>query len=196
MDPVDLDLEKVPESSQSLYDSFNRAYDCEVVFHHEILREITSKQDVNSVAECGVFQGWTTALFMTCDIEFLDSYELDFRHISPLFLHFMKVRQNVKWSLNAHNTIEQPIEPADLVFLDTCHNYEFVRREIALQGSYAKKYIAVHDANYPPDSTPKKVRDAVLEYASKSHGVWTIDLDSEFDTGMVVLKRNTLLSAS
>ena len=196
MEPANLNLKNAPENSQSLYDRFNQAYGCEVLFHHEVLREITSQECVNSVAECGVFQGWTTALFMSCDIEFLDSYELDFRHISPLFLHFMRVKQGVNWSLNSLNTIEQPIKSADLVFLDTCHTYEFVKREIALQGSYAKKYIAVHDANYPPDSTPKKVRDAVLEYANKSQGVWKIDLDSDVDTGFVVLKRNTLLSSS
>jgi len=195
MEPVDLNLQKTPENSQQLYDSYNIAYGAEFVFHHEILREITAKEGVTSVAECGVFQGWSTALFMTCEIDRLDSYEMDFRHITPLFLTLMQVRGSINWSLNPHSTIEKPIRPADLVFLDTQHTYEFVKREIALQGLCARKFIAIHDANYPPDNSPKKVRDAVLEYAHKSQGVWTVVLDSDHDTGFIVLKRNNLLSA-
>ena len=191
MEPVKLELNQ--SNSRSLYASFNRAYKTDCVYHHEVLREITSQADVRVVAECGVYQGWSTALFMTCDIDSLYSYEVDFQHVAPLILAFMQAKGDISWSLYSHNTIADPIAPADLVFLDTVHTYEFVQQEIALQAPHAAKYIAVHDANYPNEPTPKKVRDAVTEYANNSNGVWKIDLDSSHGTGIIVLKRQKLL---
>lgn len=189
MEPARIEFNQT--NSASLYAAFNNAYGMECVYHHEILRELTVNEKVSRVAECGVFQGWSTALFMTCEIESLCSYEIDFQHIAPLFLTFMQVKGDIDWSLTAHNSVSEPINPADLVFLDTVHTYEFVKQEIALQAPRASKFVAVHDANYPIDNTHKKVRDAVVEYAEKSNGIWRVVLDSKHDTGFIVIERQT-----
>jgi len=193
MEPRPLELNDQMVDAISLYNTFNNAYGVTQKFEHDIIKEITSLPDVQVVAECGVFQGWSTALLMCCDIKKLNSYEIDFQHIAPLILTLMKVKGAVDWTLTAHNTISEPIQPADFTFLDTVHTYEHVNRELEIQAPMTKRFIAIHDANYPKEASPKKVRDAAYEYAQKSNGVWQITLDDDTDTGIVLLERKRLI---
>lgn len=52
---------------------------------------------------------------------------------------------NVSFEFKRESSLEMAPIAADLLFIDTIHNYEFLSVELTRHGPFAKKYIAMHD---------------------------------------------------
>lgn len=186
MQPVPVSHEHT--SATELIIEFNKL-DTTSKWYTDILIQYANKPDVRHVAECGVFQGMSTAAFLSCDIDKLDSYDIDLSLVyRPMF---NRVKGDIEWNLERKNSLKDSVGEVDLLFLDTMHTYDHVKKEIFFQGPNARKYIIVHDANYPP---PRKnptiwVRDAVNEFVAENNDLWKIVVDSTEGTGIMVLEK-------
>ena len=183
MKPIELDTDV--KTARHVLGQFNKHQNTK--WYTDILLEYANKEEVNHVVECGVFQGCSTSAFMSGRIKRLDSYDLDLSLVyRPLF---NRIKEDIEWTLERKNTIQDLVPECDFLFLDTMHTYEHVIQEIRLQGKQARKYIAVHDTNYPPPhKNPKKlVRDAVEEYATENN--LKIIVDFRDHTGIMIVEK-------
>lgn len=183
MQPIELDTEV--NTARHVLGQFHRHQNTK--WYTDILIEYANKDDVNHIVECGVFQGASTAAFMNAKIDRLDSYDLDLSLVHrPLF---NRIKENIEWTLERKNSLTDLVPECDFLFLDTVHTYEHVIQEISFQGKQARKYIAVHDTNYPPPrKNPKKlVRHAVEEYAKENN--LKIAVDFREHTGIMILEK-------
>lgn len=185
MNTIELDTEV--KTARHVLGQFNKLQNTK--WYTDILIEYANKEEINHVVECGVFQGASTAAFMNANIQRLDSYDIDLSLVHrPLF---NRIKENIEWSIERKNSLKDLVPECDFLFLDTMHTYEHVIQEINFQGGQARKYIAVHDTNYPPPrKNPKKlVRDAVEEYAAENN--LEIAVDFRDHTGIMILSRSS-----
>lgn len=64
------------------------------------------------------------------------------------------------------------IEPTDLLFIDTWHIYDQLKRELQLHGDYAKKYIIMHDTTmFGENATPENYECSVKPGPERK-GLW------------------------
>lgn len=185
MNTIELDTEVA--TARHVLGQFNKLQNTK--WYTDILVEYANKPEVNHVVECGVFQGCSTAAFMTTNIEVLDSYDIDLSLVHrPMF---NRIKENIEWTLERKNSLTDLVPECDLLFLDTMHTYEHVIKEINKQGGQARHFIVVHDTNYPPPrkNPTKLVRDAVEEYAEANN--LSVAVDFRDHTGIMILSRSS-----
>jgi hypothetical protein len=173
-------------SMRELYESFmaeyrNREfYDC--------LTGLCQRDDVQDVVEFGVFQGGSTAAFLTCPIRSLRSYDIDISKVDKSL--FRRLNKTVLWDLQQRSSTDpDPFDSCDLLLLDTQHTYDHVMRELTLHGHRSRRYIAVHDTKYPPPHKNPKllVGDAVRDYAARNG--WELVRKGRTGSGFMVIKK-------
>jgi hypothetical protein len=113
-----------------------------IVLHLPVLEWYASLCD--HVTEFGVEDGHSTTAFIAgCKGEVV-SYDVVF---TPVARQLQKMSLPCKWTFIKADTIdpETTIAPTDLLFIDTLHTYNQVKRELDLHGDKARRYIAFHD---------------------------------------------------
>jgi hypothetical protein len=90
------------------------------------------------------------------------------------------------------NTLEIEIGETDLLFLDTDHTYEQVKKELSLHGNKSKKYIIFHDtttfANGGFEKDEIGIWSAIEEFIDMNPH-WIINEKFENNNGLTILKR-------
>lgn len=81
------------------------------------------------------------------------------------------------------STLDIEIEPTDLLFIDTLHEGQHLRKELALHGNKAKKYIVFHDTISCADELMPVINEWLAE------GVWKIKEHYTNNNGVMVLER-------
>lgn len=182
-------ITKKVNDAKELVKAFDEEYSSidgsQTKWYTDILSKYADK--VNIVVEYGTWDGLGTASLLVGEPKILRTIDVNQNKIDKeLFNKVSKKTQIFIETGNSHN----PQHEADLIFLDTIHTYEHVKKELEVNGPLTKKYIIVHDTNYPPPrKSPKKlVRDAVLEFLEKSD--FSLELEDKSFTGIMVLKKN------
>ncbi len=129
------------------------------MIQREILNVINTKSDINEhiqdlynlacqcnhVTEMGTRFGASTKAFLKAPVT-LRAYDINIHE--PLMEIFKAARdagKDVNYiKANVHNIV---IEPTDLLFIDTWHCQENLRKELRMHGNLAKRYIVLHDTH-------------------------------------------------
>lgn len=174
------------ENSRELLDYFES--NNEAKWYTDTLIELGEECD--SVLEYGTWQGQSLAAFMCANVPYIVSVDTDTSKVDKKLFERLANDQHITVRILNGNSLEKIHVPyPDLLFLDTKHTYEHVKKELSIHGPYGGKYIVIHDTNYPKDKD-QKVRHAVEEFVAENDK-WSIYKDIEECTGMIVLKKES-----
>ena len=100
----------------------------------------------------------------------------------------------VEWTFSICSTVAiSRIEPTDLLFVDTLHNYDQVRQELALHGDAARRWIVFHDTEtfgVTGDDGGRGINQAITEWL-EAKPEWRIVYRTHRNNGLTVIERET-----
>jgi len=100
----------------------------------------------------------------------------------------------VEWTFSICSTLSiTRIEPTDLLFVDTLHNYDQVRQELALHGESARRWIVFHDTETfgtVGDDGGRGINQAITEWL-EAKPEWRIVYRTHRNNGLTVIERET-----
>ena len=100
----------------------------------------------------------------------------------------------VEWTFSICSTLLiTRIEPTDLLFVDTLHNYDQVRQELALHGDAARRWIVFHDTETfgtVGDDGGRGINQAITEWL-EAKPEWRIVYRTHRNNGLTVIERET-----
>lgn len=100
----------------------------------------------------------------------------------------------VEWTFSICSTLSiTRIEPTDLLFVDTLHNYDQVRQELALHGDDARRWIVFHDTETfgtVGDDGGRGINQAITEWL-EAKPEWRIVYRTHRNNGLTVIERQT-----
>jgi predicted O-methyltransferase YrrM len=100
----------------------------------------------------------------------------------------------VEWTFSICSTLSiTRIEPTDLLFVDTLHNYDQVRQELALHGDAARRWIVFHDTETfgtVGDDGGRGINQAIDEWL-QAKPEWRIVYRTHRNNGLTVIERET-----
>ena len=98
----------------------------------------------------------------------------------------------VEWTFSICSTLLiTRIEPTDLLFVDTLHNYDQVRQELALHGDAARRWIVFHDTETfgtVGDDGGRGINQAITEWL-EAKPEWRIVYRTHRNNGLTVIER-------
>lgn len=189
--------------------------DWEEYIDQEYIKEKKTKSDINEhlhdlhklacevthVTEMGSRFGASTKAFLNAPVS-LRAYDLDIHEpLMNLFKMARKVGKDVEYIKG--NTLEILIEPTDMIFIDTWHSQDQLRKELKLHGNAARKYLAFHDTHtygvrdeqvdWAKNPNRKAMPDqgllpAIIEFViANPH--WRFKMHKSNNNGLTVLER-------
>jgi hypothetical protein len=179
--------------------------------HLPILHEYAKKCD--HVTEMGAREGNSTSAFLYANPKKFVSYDYQYKNPEPhlegkikeliLILESAKT-QGINCEYIGADVLSIEIEETDLLFIDTWHCYEQLKRELELHGKNVRKYIIFHDTTlygkigegYPhsdPNHPQKDNLDgsggilfAIDEFLELNTN-WVIEYQTEENCGIIVI---------
>jgi len=95
------------------------------------------------------------------------------------------------------NTLEIEIEPTELLFIDTLHNYNQLSQELKLHGNKVSKYLIFHDTTSYElngesyDGVPQEGIWKAIEEFMESNPHWKLKERFFYNNGLTILKRTS-----
>lgn len=159
----------------------------DINLHLPLLFSLANK--VQHVTEFGVRDGQSTRAFLaaSCSLRSYDLYKDD--RVTPLFEVAESFNLDKKYIIG--NSIEIEIEPTDLLFIDTDHNYLQLKTELDKHHEKVSQYIVMHDTTTyggPSQGDHIGLLAAVLEFLAANRQ-WTVNYHSHQCNGLTVLER-------
>lgn len=170
--------------------------------HLPYLMQIASMCD--SVTEFGTRNVVSTYAFLKAAPKVLRCYDIVY---DPQIEHIkqLSAAQGVDFKFIEASVLGVKIEKTDFLFIDTLHCYGQLKRELALHGKSAKKFIGFHDV-----VTFGYKDEAIYEHADKSvlhepdrvgllpaifeflqdNPHWKIHLFNQFNNGLLILRND------
>jgi hypothetical protein len=91
-------------------------------------------------------------------------------------------KEGIDFKFIQASTLDIDIEETDLLFIDTLHTYEHVKKELFLHGNKTKKYLVFHDTTSSPEIVP------AIEEFMKTNPSWSIKDRYENNNGLIILE--------
>jgi hypothetical protein len=111
--------------------------------HIELL--YTLGMECDRICEMGVRDGASTRAFLNTNAS-LRSYDIELNEeVQNLFVRAKSVGKDVTYE--KENVLNIEIEQCDLLFIDTWHSGSQLKRELAIHGNKANKYLVFHDTH-------------------------------------------------
>lgn len=111
--------------------------------HLSVLRGLAER--CSHITEFGVRYGESTKAFLMSDAKLI-SYDIHQNdYVNNLFLLANKAGKNATFF--EANVLDIDIEPTELLFIDTLHNYGQLKAELSKHASKVSKYIVFHDTH-------------------------------------------------
>jgi hypothetical protein len=144
------------------------------------------------ITEMGVRTGVSTRAFLYTSFEKLVSYDILFnKEVDLLFKHARSIGKDASY-INA-DVLKIEIEETDLLFIDTYHTYDQLKKELMLHGNKSKKYIIFHDT-YTFGLVGENKKDqkglisAIIEFTI-DNPQWKFKIYKTNNNGLTVLER-------
>jgi hypothetical protein len=107
---------------------------------------------------------------------------------------FQDLKPSTEMEFHEKSTLEVEIEETDLLFIDTLHTYEQLRKELEMHGHKTRKYLAFHDTvtfgRKGEDGKTHGLMDAIEEFLD-ANPHWAVEKHYENNNGLTILKRIT-----
>lgn len=164
----------------------------DINFHLPKLKEYTEQCD--TVYEFGVRWVCSTYAFLAGRPKKLISVDLNY-HPNIEKAKMLAKQENIDFEFIKGNIMYVPIQQADLIFIDTFHNFRQITLELDTFSDRAKKFIIMHDIfsfgykdEFPDGSPVEGLMPAINNFLSK-HPEWVIDYQTNENNGLMCLKR-------
>jgi hypothetical protein len=146
-----------------------------------------TEMGVNEVNSSWAFLKARPKKLVCIDITFSYAYKrVNFEdHIWLESLKALSKKENVDLTLIEDDTTKIEIEETDLLFIDTKHTYQHLKKELNLHANKVKKYIAFHDTVLFPE-----LNNAIIEFLETNRN-WTIYKNIKTNPGLLIIKNNT-----
>lgn len=148
-------------------------------------------KECEHITEMGVRTGVSTRAFLNTRST-LVSYDIVLNsEVQQLFDYARSQGKDVKY-IQA-DVLKIDIEPTDLLFIDTFHVYEQLKRELQLHASKAKKYIVFHDTytfglKGENNNDGNGLLTAIIEFLI-TNPEWQFKIHINKNNGLTVLER-------
>jgi hypothetical protein len=149
-------------------------------------------EECDHITEMGVRYIVSTYALLMGKPKKMISYDINDCHWKPIQ---EAVKDVTDFEFRIGNTLEIEIEPTDLLFIDTLHNYNQLKKELELHGHKARKYLIFHDTTSYEfygesyDGSPQKgIWLAIVEYMM-NYPEWSILERYTNNNGLTILKR-------
>jgi len=187
----------------------------DINFHLPILHQYAKQCE--HVTEMGSRTGVSTRAFLYANPKKFVSYDYQYATPEPhlrkgveSLINLLEECKNngINCEYFGKNVLEIEIEETDMLFIDTYHCYEQLKKELELHASKVNKYIAFHDTklygevgegfpymdpNHPVLKTPMDgsggIRKAINEFLLEN-GEWKIIHESTDNNGLIIVGRN------
>jgi len=151
-------------------------------------------QQCDHVTEFGVRTGASTLAFLhglQGRPATLRSYDINDQFgVQELLTRWTRV----EWTFSICSTLSiSRIEPTDLIFVDTLHNYDQVSQELALHGEAARRWIVFHDTEtfgLTGDDGGRGINQAIDEWL-EAKPEWRIVYRTHRNNGLTVIERDS-----
>lgn len=169
------------EYYQSLYNLQSNAHGQDyMLVHNEIKKRI---KECTSYTELGINQGTTLAVAVLQNIPYIRAYDISlspYNNAKHLFNTY-SINNKLNYKVYEFDTLKCDIDPTDLLYIDTKHDYKHLSQELKLHGHKAKKYIIFHDTH-----TQQGLKKAVLEYVERNKE-WKVIEDCQQSVGFMTI---------
>jgi hypothetical protein len=179
------------EIEQAFQDAKIRGVDiCE---HLDTIVELCKSSD--TIVELGVRTMVSTFAFIKAKPNKLYSYDIvhphDYRNIGQVVpdidtVKAMALDNGVVFEFEVGSSLEITIPKCDVLFIDTLHEYNQLKRELELHNADVKKFIILHDTTSFPE-----LNKAISEFLDSSDD-WEILKVYTNNNGLTILKRTSL----
>jgi hypothetical protein len=141
------------------------------------------------VTEMGCRRGISTTALLRAQPRTLVCYDLQ---RLPEFDDVLRITGRTELRYHEANTLEVEIEPTDLLFIDTFHVYEQLRRELELHAGQVRRFIALHDTTTYGEwgewEGQRGLWPAVVEFLV-AHPEWWVAARYQHNHGLTILER-------
>lgn len=165
--------------------------------HLPFLEFLASREEVESVTEFGTRGCYSTSAFIAGCRGKVKSYDLHWNtDIDYLYRLQEEGKLPCKWFFEQGDTLKiAPIEPTDILFIDTLHTYKQVIGELNRHAKNVGQYIAFHDTSIYSQGTVSVDRPneagilkAVDEFLV-NNPQWKEVYRVEYNHGLLVLEK-------
>ena len=141
------------------------------------------------ITEMGVGTGQSTLAWLIVQPDKLVCYDLGFQDC----VHTLeRVCGRTDFRFYLGHSFYVDIEPTDLLFIDTNHNYSQIKEELRLHAEKVSRFIVMHDtttfADHSEDNLPPGMWQAIEEFLA-AHPEWTLMTRFHHNNGLTILKR-------
>lgn len=176
--------------------TLDEAYRAACTTPHDINEHMPTLRRLGSVClhvtEMGTRYGASLLALLHCGARRVVAYDL---HVPPTIgrLWTFAAAAGVDFRFVRGNTLEETIEPTELLLIDTFHTYGQLRVELERHAPRVLRYIALHDTatfglTGEDGRTPGLMR-AVEEFLANNRGRWTTLAHRTNNNGLTVLRR-------
>lgn len=171
---------------------FNRSRSICGDINEHMLRLAQLARECEHITEFGVRTGMSTYSFLhglsNKPRAILRSHDLhDFFNIFAI-----RPQLEIDWTFRQASTLDiDPIEPTDLLFIDTLHTYAQVKGELEKHGLRARKYIVFHDTvafGKVGEDNGEGINKAIFEWMA-ANPQWKVAEHYENNNGLTILAK-------
>lgn len=157
--------------------------------HLPVLREYS--KECSHITELGTRYVVSTYAFMAGKPAKLLTYDL-YPHPNIWKADHIAKENNIEFGFMERDTTKVEIEPTDLLFIDTLHDYNQIKTELSLHAGKARKYIICHDTvSYGyrnEDGTKGGLMPAINEFLA-TNPQWRLREHRTNCNGLLVMER-------
>ena len=154
------------------------------------LLKIASK--VKHITEFGVNIGVSTCAFLCSKPDKMISYDIK-KEPEVDELIELTVKEKINFEFKLDNDLFIEIEPTELLFIDTLHNYNQMKAELMPHANKVSKYIVFHDVIqygiHGHTESTMGIGPAIREFL-RDHVDWQIVDFREDGAGLLILEKN------
>jgi hypothetical protein len=141
------------------------------------------------VTDMGCRAGVSTTALLRGRPKTLDCYDV---HRHPEFDNLSRFAGRTELRFHLGNVLDVEIAPTDLLFIDTYHVYEQLRRELELHAGRVRRFIALHDTTtfgeHGEREGSRGLWPAVEEFLA-DHPEWEIAARYHHNHGLTILEK-------
>ena len=179
--------------------------DGDIQEHITMLRTLGGS--VNHITEFGIRSGVSTLSWFLGGANTVVGYDLKLLPSLNKIINLTKTC-NRQLILNEGDTAKVTIDPTDLLFIDSLHTGEHLRKELFRHHLKVNKYIVLHDTESCGNAIPNNdyawnifclgganlnhtegLRPVVDEFLMKANGDWIINFEKFNNNGLMMLER-------
>jgi hypothetical protein len=157
--------------------------------HLDTLRQYAN--EVSHITEFGVREAISTLSFLLPSKKII-SYDIKKTDRVDYIMGLCK-SNSIDWTFYERSTTDiDPIDPTELLFVDTLHTYDQVSKELQIHGKQVSKYIIFHDTesfgSIGMDGKPG-INKAILEFLCENKE-WVIKEIYHNNNGLLILEKH------